>query len=171
MRINAWSIYDRLSAGVGQRRRDQLRPVAAGVLALVGVLFLIIQFVALVIGLRAGASDHRRRPRPVHRHAAPAQPRLRLHRFPVRARDQLGELAESFNVMTGEVTTLLGEMAEKGRMEQEMLAAREIQQKLLPPAPLQRPRPGARRRFVNRRARWQGTTTTSCRSPTRCSEC
>jgi serine phosphatase RsbU (regulator of sigma subunit) len=55
--------------------------------------------------------------------------------IPVRARDQLGELAESFNAMTGEVTTLLGEVAEKGRMEQEMHAAREIQQKLLPPAP------------------------------------
>src|SRR5690606_30271418 len=54
---------------------------------------------------------------------------------PVRKRDQLGELAESFNAMTGEVTTLLGEVAEKGRMEQEMHAAREIQQKLLPPAP------------------------------------
>ena len=54
------------------------------------------------------------------------------HQIPVRARDQLGELAESFNVMTGEVTTLLKENAEKARMEQEMLAAREIQQKLLP---------------------------------------
>ena len=41
--------------------------------------------------------------------------------------------------MTGEVTTLLGEMAEKGRMEQEMHAAREIQQKLLPPGPLRIP--------------------------------
>ena len=50
-------------------------------------------------------------------------------------RDQLGELAESFNAMTGEVRTLLGEVAEKGRMEQEMHAARDIQQKLLPPAP------------------------------------
>ena len=57
----------------------------------------------------------------------------------MRARDQLGELADSFNVMTGEVTTLLGEMADKGRIEQEMLAAREIQQKLLPPAPLRVP--------------------------------
>ena len=54
----------------------------------------------------------------------------------MRARDQLGELAESFNLMTGEVTTLLGEMAEKGRLEQEMFAAREIQQKLLPTGPL-----------------------------------
>ena len=58
------------------------------------------------------------------------------HQIPVRARDQLGELAESFNLMTTEVTTLLGEMAEKGRLEQEMFAAREIQQKLLPHGPL-----------------------------------
>jgi sigma-B regulation protein RsbU (phosphoserine phosphatase) len=54
----------------------------------------------------------------------------------VRARDQLGELAESFNVMTGEVTKLLKENADKARMEQEMLAARDIQQKLLPAGPL-----------------------------------
>jgi serine phosphatase RsbU (regulator of sigma subunit) len=37
--------------------------------------------------------------------------------------------------MTGEVTTLLGEVAQKGRLEQDMHAAREIQQRLLPPAP------------------------------------
>jgi HAMP domain-containing protein len=58
-----------------------------------------------------------------------------VHTIPVRARDQLGELADSFNVMTGEVQKLLGEVVEKGRMEQEMHAAGEIQQKLLPPAP------------------------------------
>jgi sigma-B regulation protein RsbU (phosphoserine phosphatase) len=57
----------------------------------------------------------------------------------VRARDQLGELAESFNVMTSEVTKLLKENADKARMEQEMLAARDIQQKLLPSGPLSVP--------------------------------
>jgi serine phosphatase RsbU (regulator of sigma subunit) len=41
--------------------------------------------------------------------------------------------------MTGEVTKLLKENAEKARMEQEMLAAREIQQKLLPSGPLSVP--------------------------------
>jgi phosphoserine phosphatase RsbU/P len=61
------------------------------------------------------------------------------YHIPVRARDQLGELAESFNVMTGEITTLIRENAEKARMEQEMLAAREIQQKLLPSGPLSVP--------------------------------
>ena len=110
-------------------------------LAVVGVLFLIIQFVALVIGFVLA----RQITGAVHDLFTGTQ-HLRnrnfAHQIPVRARDQLGELAESFNVMTGEVTTLLGEIAEKGRMEQEMFAAREIQQKLLPSGPLQRAGPG-----------------------------
>ena len=80
----------------------------------------------------------------------------------MRARDQLGELAESFNVMTGEVTKLLSENAEKARMEQEMLAAREIQQKLLPVGPAERAWPRPSWRSANRHAKWRATTTTSC---------
>jgi serine phosphatase RsbU (regulator of sigma subunit)/HAMP domain-containing protein len=134
MRINAWAIYERLSAAsasVGDMNFGQL---LLGVLALVGGLFLIIQFVALIIGLLLA----RQITGAVHDLFTGTQ-HLRNRDFaysiPVRARDQLGELAESFNAMTGEVTTLLGEVVEKGRMEQEMRAAREIQQKLLPPAP------------------------------------
>jgi len=133
MRINAWAIYDRLSAAsasVGENFGQLL----LAVLALVGGLFLIIQFVALVIGLLLA----RQITGAVHDLFTGTQ-HLRnrdfAHPIPVRARDQLGELAESFNAMTGEVRTLLGEVAEKGRMEQEMHAARDIQQKLLPPAP------------------------------------
>ena len=104
------------------------------VLAVVGTLFLIIQFVALVIGFVLA----RQITGAVHDLFTGTQ-HVRAgnfgHQIPVRARDQLGELAESFNLMTGEVTTLLGEMAEKGRLEQEMFAAREIQQKLLPSGP------------------------------------
>lgn len=134
MRINAWAIYERLSAAsasVGEMNFGQL---VLAVLAVVGGLFLVIQFVALVIGLLLA----RQITGAVHDLFTGTQ-HLRnrdfAHSIPVRARDQLGELAESFNVMTGEVRTLLGEVAEKGRMEQEMHAAREIQQKLLPPAP------------------------------------
>ena len=105
------------------------------VLAMVGGLFLIIQFVALVIGFVLA----RQITGAVHDLFTGTQ-HVRAgdfgHQIPVRARDQLGELAESFNLMTREVTTLLGEMAEKGRLEQEMFAAREIQQKLLPTGPL-----------------------------------
>jgi sigma-B regulation protein RsbU (phosphoserine phosphatase) len=134
--INTFEIYDRISvvspAGLGQMNFGQLLLV---VLALVGGLFLIIQFVALVIGFVLA----RQITGAVHDLFTGTQ-HVRAgnfgHQIPVRARDQLGELAESFNLMTTEVTTLLGEMAEKGRLEQEMFAAREIQQKLLPHGPL-----------------------------------
>src|SRR5687768_3363291 len=130
--INIFEIYDRISVvsptGLGQMNFGQL---LLFVLAVVGVLFLIIQFVALVIGFVLA----RQITGAVHDLFTGTQ-HVRAgdfgHQIPVRARDQLGELAESFNLMTGEVTTLLGEMAEKGRLEQEMFAAREIQQKLLP---------------------------------------
>ncbi len=136
IRINLWEIYNRISvvsqANVGSMTFGQLLLL---VLAVIGLLFLIIQFVALVIGFVLA----RQITGAVHDLFTGTQ-HVRAgdfgHQIPVRARDQLGELAESFNLMTGEVTTLLGEMAEKGRMEQEMFAAREIQQKLLPAGPL-----------------------------------
>jgi sigma-B regulation protein RsbU (phosphoserine phosphatase) len=130
--INVFEIYDRISVmsptGLGQVNFGQLLLL---VLAVVGGLFLVIQFVALVIGFVLA----RQITGAVHDLFTGTQ-HVRAgnfgHQIPVRARDQLGELAESFNLMTGEVTTLLGEMADKGRLEQEMFAAREIQQKLLP---------------------------------------
>ena len=136
IRINVWNIYARLStvssSGLGNLNFGQL---LLAVLALVGTLFLIIQCVALVIGFVLA----RQITGAVHDLFTGTQ-HVRAgdfgHQIPVRASDQLGELAESFNLMTGEVTELLGEMADKGRMEQEMFAAREIQQKLLPTGPL-----------------------------------
>jgi phosphoserine phosphatase RsbU/P len=130
--INTFEIYDRISVvsptALGQMNFGQLLLL---VLALVGGLFLIIQFVTLAIGVVLA----RQITGAVHDLFTGTQ-HVRAgnfgHQIPVRARDQLGELAESFNLMTGEVTALLGEMAEKGRLEQEMFAAREIQQKLLP---------------------------------------
>jgi sigma-B regulation protein RsbU (phosphoserine phosphatase) len=135
IRLNVGEIYDRITALSAGREINGFLMV---VLAFIGVLFLIIQFVALVIGVIlarqiTGAvhdlftgTEHLR-----NRHFT--------HQIPVRARDQLGELADSFNVMTREITTLLRENAEKARMEQEMLAARDIQQKLLPSGPLSVP--------------------------------
>lgn len=133
--MNVFDIYQRistLSTGL------QLGQILLFVLAFIGVLFLTIQFVALVIGfvlarqitgavhdLFTGTEHLRNRDFTYH--------------IPVRARDQLGELADSFNVMTTEITTLIRENAQKARMEQEMLAAREIQQKLLPSGPMKVP--------------------------------
>jgi serine phosphatase RsbU (regulator of sigma subunit) len=134
--INTFEIYDRISVvnpvRVGELTFGQLLLLVLGV---VGGLFLVIQAVALSIGFVLA----RQITGAVHDLFTGTQ-HVRSgdfgHQIPVRARDQLGELAESFNLMTGEVTTLLGEMAEKGRLEQEMFAAREIQQKLLPTGPL-----------------------------------
>jgi phosphoserine phosphatase RsbU/P len=135
LRLNVGEIYDRLSAISTRRQYSQ---ILLALLAFIGILFLVIQLVALGIGfvlarqitgavhdLFTGTEHLRNRDFTYH--------------IPVRARDQLGELAESFNVMTDEVTKLLKENADKARMEQEMLAAREIQQKLLPSGPLDLP--------------------------------
>ncbi len=101
------------------------------VVVAVGVLFLIIQFMALVVGLALARSITGS----VHELFVGTE-RVQLgdfsHRIEVQARDQLGELADSFNTMTGRLTQLLAEMAEKKRLEEELRIAREIQMSLLP---------------------------------------
>lgn len=54
------------------------------------------------------------------------------HRVPVKRRDQLGDLARSFNHMTGAVQSMLADVAEKERLARELELAREIQESLLP---------------------------------------
>jgi sigma-B regulation protein RsbU (phosphoserine phosphatase) len=136
IRVNLWDLYNRLSIqSTAETASFNFGQLLLVVLALVGGMFLVIQIVALVLGLglarQITGAVHDLFTGTEHVRAGDF-----AHQIPVRARDQLGELAESFNLMTSEVTTLLGEMAEKGRMEQEMQAAREIQQKLLPTGPL-----------------------------------
>ena len=82
------------------------------------------------------------------------------HRIHVKTRDQLGELADSFNQMTGSIEDLLQQAAEKKRLEEELRIAREIQMSLLPAGPLHMPGLSVTALCV-RRARWAGTTTTS----------
>ncbi len=50
----------------------------------------------------------------------------------MRSRDQLGELADSFNLMTTSIQDLLRQSAEKERLEEELRIARSIQMSLLP---------------------------------------
>jgi len=54
------------------------------------------------------------------------------NRIRVQSRDQLGDLAESFNVMAASMQGLLMEQAEKQRLEEELRIARQIQMSLLP---------------------------------------
>jgi sigma-B regulation protein RsbU (phosphoserine phosphatase) len=55
-------------------------------------------------------------------------------RVKVKSRDEVGALAESFNTMAGEVARLMGETAEKARMESELKTAQMVQETLFPAA-------------------------------------
>lgn len=57
------------------------------------------------------------------------------HRIRVETEDQLGELADSFNRMSGSIEHLLHVQREKQRLDDELRIAREIQKSLLPERP------------------------------------
>ena len=100
-------------------------------LAGVGGTFLVLYGGALVVGLVLARSITRS----VHS-LSQGTHRLRRGDFaqpiPVQSRDQLGELADSFNVMARDIQELLRESAEKQRLEEELRIARQIQMSLLP---------------------------------------
>jgi sigma-B regulation protein RsbU (phosphoserine phosphatase) len=99
--------------------------------AVVGIVFAVMYCVALLLGVLLARSITRS----VHALSHGTE-RLRqgdfTHQIRVRSRDQLGELAESFNVMARGIEDLLRESAEKERMEEELRIARQIQMSLLP---------------------------------------
>ena len=101
---------------------------ALGVLA---VVFLAVYAVAFVFGALLARSITRS----VHALSRGTQ-RLRQgdfeHRIPIKSRDQLGELAESFNLMAAGIQDLLRQQGEKERLEEELRIARQIQMSLLP---------------------------------------
>jgi sigma-B regulation protein RsbU (phosphoserine phosphatase) len=107
-------------------------------LIVVGVLFLIIEAAALTMGLALARSITSS----VHELFTGTE-RVRqgdfTHRIDIESRDQLGELAESFNLMTGSIENLMQTAAEKKRMEEELRIARQIQMSLLPRGPLEFP--------------------------------
>ena len=105
---------------------------------IIASLFLIIQIGALAMGFALARSITGS----IHELFAGTE-RVRQgdfgHRISVRVKDQLGALADSFNLMTGSIEDLLRQAAEKKRLEEEMRLAREIQMSLLPPGPLRVP--------------------------------
>lgn len=54
------------------------------------------------------------------------------HRVQIERRDQLGELGESFNRMTGSISQLIEEENKRRRLENEISIAREVQNQLFP---------------------------------------
>jgi serine phosphatase RsbU (regulator of sigma subunit) len=134
--LNVTEIYQRISATpltqIGNYSVGQLLLI---LLAVVGGLFLAIQSVAFVMGLKLARSITGA----VHELATGTEHVRRgdfTHRIFVSSHDQLGDLADSFNSMTASVEDLLHEKAEKERLEQELRIARHIQMSLLPQGPL-----------------------------------
>ena len=108
------------------------------VLIIIGVMFLIIEAVALIMGLALARSITSS----VHELFMGTE-RVRqgdfTHRIDIESKDQLGELAESFNQMTGSIENLLQTAAEKKRLDEELRIARQIQMSLLPRGPVDFP--------------------------------
>jgi sigma-B regulation protein RsbU (phosphoserine phosphatase) len=129
-------LWSRLTAAQAlQIYGSTLGTLFLGAIGLLGVLFLIIQAVALVMGLALARSITSA----IHEMFTGTE-RVRqgdfTHRIQVASRDQLGELAESFNQMTGSIEGLLQTAAEKKRLEEELRIARQIQMSLLPRGPI-----------------------------------
>jgi serine phosphatase RsbU (regulator of sigma subunit) len=107
-------------------------------LLVIAVLFLTIEIVALSMGLALARSITSS----IHALFMGTE-RVRqgdfTHRIDVYTNDQLGELAGSFNQMTGSIEGLLQTAAEKKRLEEELRIARVIQMSLLPRGPLDVP--------------------------------
>jgi sigma-B regulation protein RsbU (phosphoserine phosphatase) len=108
------------------------------IIVVIAGLFLIIEAVALLMGLALARSITSS----VHQLFMGTE-RVRqgdfTHRIEIPSRDQLGELAGSFNQMTGSIENLLQTAAEKKRLEEELRIARQIQMSLLPRGPLDFP--------------------------------
>ncbi|MGH9374231.1 MAG: PP2C family protein-serine/threonine phosphatase [Vicinamibacterales bacterium] len=134
-------LYDKLSAAQSAQMGSSGLTFSQGmllILMLVAILFLIIQFVAIVMGLALARSITSS----IHELFMGTE-RVRhgdfTHRINIMSNDQLGELAGSFNQMTGSIENLLQTAAEKKRLEEELRIARQIQMSLLPRGPLDVP--------------------------------
>ncbi len=127
------SLYDAVARNALQLGPEgpDLGKVILWVLALLAVLFLVIEVAAIFVGLVLARSITGS----VHALSQGTE-HVRQgdfgYKVQVRSRDQLGELADSFNLMTGSIQDLLHQSAEKERLEEELRIARTIQMSLLP---------------------------------------
>jgi phosphoserine phosphatase RsbU/P len=108
-----------------------LRGILFDGIVAIAVLFLLVELVALIIGV----SLSRRITTSVRQIYEGTRRVIHgdfRHRIPVRAGDQLGELASSFNQMTGNLERLMAVEKEKERLQTELEIAREVQDQLYP---------------------------------------
>src|ERR1700687_3695006 len=120
-RLNA-----RIFTSLGELRDSYLL-----LLILVGIVFLLIEAAALANGIvltrriTKAVAD-------LYRGTQYVQGLDFSHRVQIEHRDQLGELAASFNEMTGSISTLIEEQNKRQRLENEISIAREVQNQLFP---------------------------------------
>jgi sigma-B regulation protein RsbU (phosphoserine phosphatase) len=138
VRVGIADIYQRLAVAQPRLVGMRLGDLFLLVLVVIAGLFLIIEFVALVMGFALAKSITGS----VHELFMGTE-RIRqgdfAHRIRVRTKDQLGELADQFNQMTESIEELLRQQAEKKRLEEELRIARQIQMSLLPRGMLSMP--------------------------------
>jgi sigma-B regulation protein RsbU (phosphoserine phosphatase) len=97
----------------------------------VAIFFAIIELIALIIGTRmthtvtAAVAD-------LHDATLHVDRGDFSHRIPVKSKDQLADLARSFNSMTASIEKLMQEQREKQRLENELAIAHEVQEQLFP---------------------------------------
>lgn len=136
IRVSVRDIYQRISIAQSRLLGMTWGEITIWLLSFIAFLFLIIEFVAFMMGFTLARSITRS----IHA-LFDGTERVRrgdfTHRIEVKDRDQLGELAESFNAMTANIEDLLQQAQEKRRMEEELRIAREIQMSLLPRAAMQ----------------------------------
>ena len=127
VRVAPGDMFRRLASAQGRGMAE----TSALILGIITLLFLVVEGAALAMGWALARSITGN----VHALFQGTE-QLRLgdlgHRIPIRSRDQLGELAESFNAMSANIENLLEQAAEKRRLEEELRIAREIQMSLLP---------------------------------------
>ena len=128
-------LMDRLSEAQGVTIRGNLQGnFFVGALVVLGTLLLIVQGVALFFGAGLG----RQITTAIHELFEGTQ-RVQqgdfTHRINIESKDQLGELAGQFNLMSASIEHLLHVQREKQRLDDELRIARNIQQSLLPEAP------------------------------------
>lgn len=113
------------------RKVDYAQNLLPGILLGVGILFLIVELIALVIGV----SMTRTITSAVHNLYEGMQRVMKgdfAHRVDVKGTHQLADLSNSFNRMTVNLETLVAVAKEKERLQSEIEIAREVQSQLYP---------------------------------------
>lgn len=127
------SLYNSIASNALQLGPEgpDLGQIILGVLVALAGLFLVIEVLAILMGLVLARSITGS----VHA-LSQGTDHVRQgdfsYKVQMRSRDQLGELADSFNLMTTSIQDLLRQSAEKERLEEELRIARSIQMSLLP---------------------------------------